>query len=132
MNLISQLGMTPYRQDENEEYMNENQLSHFRNLLNAWKTHLLNTSEITEDQIQDDATKIPDSNDRASYESNLGFLLKKSGRERKLVVRIEKSIAGIEKKTYGYCRSCSSVIGLKRLEARPVAKFFVDAILIWS
>ena len=126
MNLISQLGMTPYKQNENEEYMNENQLSHFRNLLNAWKTHLLNTSEITEDQIQDDAAKIPDSNDRASYESNLGFLLKKSGRERKLVVRIEKSIAGIEKKTYGYCRSCSSVIGLKRLEARPVANECID------
>ncbi|MEC8881980.1 MAG: RNA polymerase-binding protein DksA [Pseudomonadota bacterium] len=126
MNLISQLGMSPYRQDENEEYMNENQLLHFRNLLNAWKTHLLNTSEITEDQIQDDATKIPDSNDRASYESNLGFLLKKSGRERRLVARIEKSIAGIEKKTYGYCSSCNSNIGLKRLEARPVANECID------
>ena len=126
MNLISQLGMSPYEQEENEEYMNENQLSHFRNLLNAWKTHLLNTSEITEDQIQDDANKIPDSNDRASYESNLGFLLKKSGRERKLVGRIEKSIAGIEKKTYGYCNSCSSIIGLKRLEARPVANECID------
>ena len=126
MNLISQLGMTPYQKVEKEEYMSEKQLNHFKKLLNAWKNHLLNTSEITEDQIQGDSTMIPDANDRASYESNLGFLLKRSGRERKLAARIDKSIAEIEKKTYGYCQSCDANIGLKRLEARPVANECID------
>ena len=79
-----------------------------------------------QEQIQDDATIIPDANDRASYESNLGFLLKRNGRERKLVARIEKSISEIDAKTYGFCRSCGSDIGLKRLEARPVANECLD------
>lgn len=126
MNLINQLGLTPYDEHTEEEYMCENQLSHFRDYLNAWKNHLLNTSELTAGQIQGDATIIPDANDRASYESNLGFLLKRNGRERKLVTRINKSISEIEKKTYGYCQSCSANIGLKRLEARPVANECID------
>ena len=126
MNLTDQLEIQPYDIQDDEEYMCENQLSHFKSYLTAWKTHLLTASEMTEEQIQDDATIIPDANDRASYESNLGFLLKRNGRERKLVARIEKSISEIDAKTYGFCRSCGSDIGLKRLEARPVANECVD------
>ena len=126
MNLIAQLGISPYDSHEEEQYMCEEQLTHFRNYLNAWKTHLLNASVVTEGQIQDDASVIPDANDRASYESNLGFLLKKNGRERKLVARIDKSISEIDAKSYGFCRSCGADIGLKRLEARPVANECID------
>lgn len=126
MNLIAQLGMSPYDEHENEHYMCDNQLSHFRDYLNAWKIHLLNASEVTEGQIQDDASTIPDANDRASYEANLGFLLKRNGRERKLVARIDKSISEIDTKDYGFCQSCGADIGLKRLEARPVANECID------
>jgi DnaK suppressor protein len=126
MNLINQLGLNPYCLTEEEEYMNDNQLQHFRNYLIAWKNHLLNATELTAGQIQGDAAVIPDANDRASYESNLGFLLKRNGRERKLVARIEKSISAIENKSYGFCKSCESDIGLKRLEARPVANECID------
>lgn len=126
MNLIAQLGITPYDVQDEEEYMCENQLNHFRNYLIAWKNHLLSASEQTAGQIQHDATAIPDANDRASYESNLGFLLKRNGRERKLVARIDKSISAIENSTYGYCKSCQADIGLKRLEARPVANECID------
>ena len=126
MNLISQLGIAPYQETKNEEYMNEKQLSHFKKLLTAWKNHLLRNSEDTEGQIQGNIASIADANDRATYESNLGFLLKKNSRERKLVSRIEKSIAEIDKKSYGFCLSCDSNIGLKRLEARPVANECID------
>lgn len=126
MNLIAQLGISPYSEQDDEQYMCDNQLSHFRNYLNAWKTHLLNASEVTEGQIQDDASTIPDANDRASYEANLGFLLKRNGRERKLVARIDKSLSEIDTKNYGICRSCGADIGLKRLEARPVANECID------
>lgn len=126
MNLISQLGISPYHTTDSEEYMSDDQLSHFRNFLSAWKKHLLNASEATADLIQNDASSIPDANDRASYESNLGFLLRHNGRERKLVARIESSISKIKNKTYGYCKSCGSDIGLKRLEARPVANECID------
>ncbi len=126
MNLIAQLGMSPYDTNEGEDYMCDNQLSHFKEYLNAWKAHLLNASEVTEGQIQDDASVIPDANDRASYEANLGFLLKRNGRERKLVARIDKSISEIDAKSYGFCRSCGADIGLKRLEARPVANECID------
>ena len=126
MNLITQLGISPYSMQDDEEYMSENQLNHFRNYLIAWKNLLLNTSELTAGQIQHDATTIPDANDRASYESNLGFLLKRNGRERKLVSRIDKSISAIENNTYGFCKSCEANIGLKRLEARPVANECID------
>ena len=126
MNLIVQLGITPYDEHIQEEYMCESQLTHFRNYLIAWKNHLLNATELTAGQIQHDATAIPDANDRASYERNLGFLLKRNGRERKLVARIEKSISAIENNTYGFCKSCNADIGLKRLEARPVANQCID------
>jgi DnaK suppressor protein len=126
MNLISQLGIAPYHTSDSEEYMSDNQLSHFRKFLSAWKNHLLSASEATADLIQNDAASIPDANDRASYESNLGFLLRRNGRERKLVARIDKSISEIENKTYGFCGSCGSDIGLKRLEARPVANECID------
>jgi DnaK suppressor protein len=126
MNLIAQLGLTPYEIQDEEEYMCEDQLAHFKDYLNAWKSHLLSASVHTEGQIQDDAAAIPDANDRASYESNLGFLLKRNGRERKLVARIDKSISEIDVKSYGFCRSCGADIGLKRLEARPVANECID------
>ena len=126
MNLIAQLGLTPYEIQDEEEYMCEDQLTHFKDYLNAWKSHLLSASVHTEGQIQDDAAAIPDANDRASYESNLGFLLKRNGRERKLVARIDKSISEIDGKSYGFCRSCGADIGLKRLEARPVANECID------
>ena len=126
MNLISDLGLAPLDQRDDEEYMCEKHLAYFRNYLIAWKNHLLNSSVLTAEQIQGDATIIPDANDRASYESNLGFLLKRNGRERKLVGRIDKSISDIENKTYGFCRSCDANIGLKRLEARPVANECID------
>ena len=57
--------------------------------------------------------------------SNLGFLLKRTA-ERKLVARIDKSISEIDGKSYGFCRSCGADIGLKRLEARPVANECID------
>lgn len=126
VNLMNQLGLLCYATTEDEPYMNDNQLNHFQSYLNAWKNHLLSTSELTAGQIQNDITSIPDANDRASYESTLGHLLHRNGRERKLVKRIEKSLIEIQNKNYGFCKSCQAHIGLKRLEARPIANECID------
>ena len=76
--------------------------------------------------MQDEATVFADPNDRASQESDIALELRNRDRERKLIKKIDESIARIESGEYGYCDSCGVEIGLKRLEARPTATLCID------
>ncbi len=76
--------------------------------------------------MQDDATVFADPNDRASQESDIALELRNRDRERKLIKKIEETIARIDKDDYGYCENCGVEIGLKRLEARPTATLCID------
>jgi DnaK suppressor protein len=76
--------------------------------------------------MQDEATVFADPNDRASQESDIALELRNRDRERKLIKKIDESIARIEAGEYGYCDSCGVEIGLKRLEARPTATLCID------
>jgi DnaK suppressor protein len=76
--------------------------------------------------MQDEATVFADPNDRASQESDMALELRNRDRERKLIKKIEETIAKIESQDYGYCESCGVEIGLKRLEARPTATLCID------
>jgi DnaK suppressor protein len=67
-----------------------------------------------------------DPNDRASQESDIALELRNRDRERKLIKKIDESIALIDSGEYGYCNSCGVEIGLKRLEARPTATLCID------
>jgi DnaK suppressor protein len=116
----------PYTAKKGEEYMNKKQLAHFRNILEALKVELGQDIDRTVHTMQDEATVFADPNDRASQESDMALELRNRDRERKLIKKIEETIAKIESQDYGYCESCGVEIGLKRLEARPTATLCID------
>ena len=76
--------------------------------------------------MQDEATVFADPNDRASQESDIALELRNRDRERKLIKKINQTIARIDAEDYGYCDSCGAEIGLQRLEARPTATLCID------
>jgi DnaK suppressor protein len=120
-------GITPYKSAKGEEYMNDAQLKHFHEILNAWKTDLMQEVDRTVHHMQDEASNFPDPNDRATQESEFGLELRTRDRERKLLKKIAQAIGRTEDGTYGYCEQTGEEIGLKRLEARPVATLCVEA-----
>lgn len=87
---------TPYQPADGEEYMNDAQLAHFRKILLAWKEQLLNEAESTKSYIQDESTAMPDINDRATQEEEFALALRTRDRERKLIRKIDKSLAELE------------------------------------
>ncbi|GAB2182386.1 RNA polymerase-binding protein DksA [Denitratisoma sp. agr-D3] len=115
-----------YVPKKGEEYMNEKQLAHFRGILDSLKEELQEDIERTVHTMQDEATVFADPNDRASQESDIALELRNRDRERKLIKKIDESIAAIDSGDYGYCESCGVEIGLKRLEARPTATLCID------
>ena len=76
--------------------------------------------------MQDEVSIFDDPKDRASQESDMALELRNRDRERKLIKKIDETIARIEAGDYGYCDSCGIEIGLKRLEARPTATLCID------
>ena len=120
-------GITPYQAKKGEEYMNPDQLEHFRNILAAWKAELMQEVDRTVHHMQDEASNFPDPNDRATQESEFGLELRTRDRERKLLKKISQAIVRVDEGDYGYCEETCDEIGLKRLEARPVATLSVEA-----
>ena len=106
--------------------MNPKQRAHFKKVLGALKLELSQDIDRTVQAMQDDATLFADPNDRASQESDIGLELRNRDRERKLIKKIDETIARIDKDDYGYCENCGVEIGLKRLEARPTATLCID------
>jgi DnaK suppressor protein len=106
--------------------MSPKQLEHFRKILNQLKTELSQDIDRTVHTMQDEATVFADPNDRASQESDIALELRNRDRERKLIKKIDETIAKIDASEYGYCESCGIEIGLKRLEARPTATLCID------
>jgi len=120
-------GFTPYQPKRGEDYMNKEQLEHFRQLLLAWKRELMEEVDRTMLHMKDDAANFPDPNDRATQESEFGLELRTRDRERKLLKKIDSALSRIDDGTYGYCEETGDEIGLRRLEARPVATLCVEA-----
>lgn len=106
--------------------MSEKQQAHFRAILNSLKEELLEDIERTVHAMQDEATVFADPNDRASQESDMALELRNRDRERKLIKKVDDTLALIEGGDYGYCNLCGVEIGLKRLEARPTASLCID------
>lgn len=107
--------------------MNEEQQEHFRDILLAWKVELMQEVDRTVHHMQDEASNFPDPNDRATQESEFGLELRTRDRERKLLKKIDQALARIDEGAYGFCEETGEEIGLKRLEARPVATLSVEA-----
>ena len=116
-----------YRPSEDEEYMNPMQLEYFRRKLQAWKAELLEESNSTIDQLREENWQEPDINDRATLESDAALELRTRDRYRKLINKIDKTLNRIQEGDYGYCSETGEEIGLKRLEARPIANLTIEA-----
>ncbi|MCU7939405.1 MAG: RNA polymerase-binding protein DksA [gamma proteobacterium symbiont of Bathyaustriella thionipta] len=116
----------PYQEQAGEEYMNENQQAHFKAILLAWKKELMEEVDKTVTHMKDDATNFPDPSDRASQEEEFALELRTRDRERKLIKKIDESIAFMDSEEYGFCETCGVDIGIRRLEARPTATQCID------
>ena len=123
---LSLHGFEPYQEKEGEEYMNEDQREHFKKLLLAWKSELMEEVDRTVSYMRDEAANFPDPADRASQEEEFSLELRTRDRERKLIKKIDKTIEKIDVDDYGFCEACGVEIGIRRLEARPTAVLCVD------
>lgn len=117
----------PYIPRRGEQYMNKEQLEHFRTILSTWKRDLMQEVDRTVLHMKDEAANFPDPNDRATQESEFSLELRTRDRERKLIRKIEEALKRIDDGSYGYCNETGEEIGIKRLEARPVATLCVEA-----
>lgn len=120
-------GIPPYQPKPGEEYMSEGQVEHFRQILMNWKRELMEEVDRTIHHLRDEATNFPDPNDRATQESEFGLELRARDRERKLLKKIDAALARLDDGSYGYCEETGEDIGLRRLEARPIATLCLEA-----
>lgn len=115
-----------YQPAAGEAYMSESQLAYFRKLLLDWRQSLLHEVDRTVNHMQDDSASFPDPNDRATQEEEFSLELRTRDRERKLLKKIDETLARIDTGEYGYCEACGVEIGLPRMQARPTATLCID------
>ncbi|QLE84242.1 MULTISPECIES: RNA polymerase-binding protein DksA [Shewanella] len=126
LGVLAIAGVDPYQEKPGEEYMNTDQLGHFRKILEAWRGQLREEVDRTLNHMQDEAANFPDPVDRAAQEEEFSLELRARDRERKLIKKIEKTLQKIEDDDFGFCESCGIEIGIRRLEARPTADQCID------
>lgn len=116
-----------YRPSEREAFMNPMQQEYFRQKLLKWKDELIEESNQTLQNMQEESLAQPDLADRATAETDRSLELRTRDRFRKLISKIDQAIKSIEDGTYGYCEETGEPIGLKRLDARPIATLSLEA-----
>ena len=116
-----------YRPSEDEEFMNPMQREYFRQKLSRWRTELLSESTETLQHLKEESLSEPDITDRATLETDRFTELRTRDRERKLISKIDEALQRIEDGTYGYCEETDEPIGVKRLDARPIATLSLEA-----
>jgi DnaK suppressor protein len=116
-----------YRPSEDEPFMNDLQLEYFRQKLLRWRAELLREAGETLQSLGQGGIAEPDLTDRASIEADRALELRTRDRARKLIAKIDQALERIENGTYGYCEETGEPIGLKRLEARPIATLSIEA-----
>ena len=120
-------GFEPCKEVKGEEYMGKPMRAHFTKILNKWKQDLMQEVDRTVDHMKDEAANFPDPNDRATQEEEFSLELRTRDRERKLIRKIDEALKRVEDGSYGYCLETGEEIGVKRLEARPVATLTIEA-----
>nr|WP_244534540.1 RNA polymerase-binding protein DksA [Hyphomicrobium sp. CS1GBMeth3] len=116
-----------YRPSEDEPFMNERQRLYFRQKLQGWKEEIIRQTKETLAGLHEDSTQHADLADRATSETDRALELRARDRQRKLIAKIDAALARIEDGTYGYCEETGEPIGLKRLDARPIATLSLEA-----
>jgi DnaK suppressor protein len=119
---------TEYKPTEKEPYMNPRMLEYFRQKLMAWKEEILHESTMTLQELQSEGgMQEPDDADRASSETKMTLEFRARDRQRKLIGKIDEALQRIADGEYGYCEETGEPIGVKRLDARPIATLTIEA-----
>jgi DnaK suppressor protein len=116
-----------YRPSESEPFMSDHQRIYFRGKLLAWKEEIVRQNRETLHVLHEDSAQHADLADRATSETDRALELRARDRQRKLIAKIDAALARIEEGTYGYCEETGEPIGLKRLDARPIATLSLEA-----
>lgn len=116
-----------YRPSDDEDFMNVQQMEYFRRKLLDWRQSILDESRETVQNLQEVSLNLPDVADRASEESDRRLELRARDRQRKLIGKIDAALRRIDDGTYGYCDVTGEPIGLRRLDARPIATLSIEA-----
>jgi DnaK suppressor protein len=116
-----------YRPSENEPFMNDRHRSYFRSKLVSWKEEIIRQNRETLHILHEDSAQHADLADRATSETDRALELRARDRQRKLIAKIDAAVARIEEGTYGFCEETGEPIGLKRLDARPIATLSLEA-----
>ena len=116
-----------YRPAEDEEFMNARQVEYFRQKLLRWRAELIREADGTLASLSEGGILEADITDRASVETDRALELRTRDRARKLINKIDQALQRIDTGTYGYCEDSGEPIGLRRLEARPIATMSIEA-----
>ena len=121
------LNFKPYKAKKGEDYMCSSQINHFKVILLEWKNLLMKEADKTVEHMKKDSTKLSDPNDAATQEEEFRLELRTRDRERKLIMKIDQALQRVDDGHYGYCEDTGEPIGIKRLEARPIATLCIEA-----
>ena len=121
------LEFKPYKPAKGEKYMAAKQIMHFKTILIKWKELLMKEADKTMEHMKNDSTKLADPNDAATQEEEFRLELRTRDRERKLILKIDQALQRVDDGFYGFCEDTGEPIGIKRLEARPIATLCIEA-----
>ena len=124
---MSESNLDEYRPSEDEPFMNDRQKEYFKRKLLSWKEEILEESQGTLTNLIEDNNHLPDIADRASSETEKALELRTRDRQRKLISKIDSALRRIETGEYGYCEDSGEPIGVRRLDARPIATLSLEA-----
>ncbi len=116
-----------YRPSDDEEFMNPIQVEYFRLKLLRWRSDLLKEADGTLASLSEGGIHEADITDRATVETDRALELRTRDRARKLIAKIGLALVRIEHGSYGFCEETGEPIGLRRLEARPIATLSIEA-----
>ncbi|OLP53912.1 RNA polymerase-binding protein DksA [Rhizobium rhizosphaerae] len=125
--MSEKIDLSSYVLSEDDEFMNVHQRAYFRAKLNAWKNDILREARETLGHLAEESANHPDLADRASSETDRAIELRARDRQRKLISKIDAALQRLDEGTYGYCEETGEPIGLKRLDARPIATLSIEA-----
>lgn len=125
--MADEIRIADYFPDDKEPFMNDRMRAYFRDKLVKWRADLLRESRETIDHLQRESSNHPDIADRASSESDRSIELRARDRQRKLINKIDSALRRIDDGSYGYCEETGDPIGVKRLDARPIATLSLEA-----
>ena len=116
-----------YLPSEKEKYMCPKHIEYFKKKLLEWKGELITEAQETMQHLKEDSLNESDLIDKASVEIETASELRTRVRYRKLITKIDHALERISNKTYGYCEETGQPIGIKRLDARPIATMCIAA-----